>query len=256
MITAKYFTYRGICSKYYGLEIVAFDNDVSVTESNAFSTSLSLLEIPNLKRVFRGSNKLNSPEPITFSIVSEREFDATQRSQIIGWLTGSTEFMPIKFLENDMLYYTYFGTFVNIVTLFVDGHCHGFKLTMQPDSLYARGVPTRATTTTGTHTITIINNSDIFNGYTYPTVSFAGSSITITNTTDDANRSFVFADLPADEFMVVDCETKIMKSSLGGVRLSNFNKNWLRLRPGENTLSITSAGDVSIVCPTYILTGM
>lgn len=258
MITAKYFTYQGICTSYYGLEIAEFENNDNVTETIAYATNPTVLSIPSLKRVLLGSNKLAAPDPITFSLVGEKELSALERSRIIGWLTSSKDFQPIKFLEDDLLYYTYFGVFTNITTLFVNGHCRGFKLTMQPDSLYARGIPTQATTTSGTHTITIINNSSIFNGYTYPTVSFAGSSISIINTTDDPSRAFAFTDLPNNEFMVVDCEMKIMRSSTtaSGSRLSKFNKNWLRLRPGENILTVESQGDVTIVCPTYILTGV
>lgn len=256
MITAKHFTYKGISSEMYGLEIVSFNGDENVVESTTYSSKISLLNVPSSKRVTRGGISTDDPPIIEFSIVSQEEFDANSRSRIIAWLLSDQLFSPIKFIESDLLYYTCYGTFTSVTSLYVNGHCQGFKVTMQCDSWYARGIPTNVIASSGTSTVTIMNNSAIFNDYVYPTVTFAGSSIEIINTTDDATRTFAFTGLSESEIMTVDCETKIMKSLTGGPKLSYFNKNWLRLKPGLNTLSITTTGSVSITCPTYILIGI
>lgn len=257
MITAKHFTYNGVSSQEYGLEIAAFNNDENVTESEVYNANVTTLQVPNNLRVTRGTYERGVPSSFTFSIVRYPEITAAERSVIISWLLSNKYFSPIKFFQDDLTYYTINGIFTAIESIFVNGRCQGFTLTVQPDSFYAKGVPTEVNVTTaGTSVVSIRNNSEIYNEYVYPVVTFTGTSVSITNITDDENRTFAFNGLTATEYMVVDCETKLIIPSSGGSKLSNFNKLWLRLRPGINQLRIITPGTVKVTCPTYMLFGL
>lgn len=255
MFNATYFRYDGTWSGEYGLQIADFD-DNAVTETDVFSPALSLQKAPGALRFIHSGITYDTAPTCEFSALSESELNAAQRREVLSWLTGRKEFKPLLFEGGDNSEFTYYCVFTSIKTIWVNGHCHGFRLTAQFDSAFARGTPTTVTVSSGTNTITIYNKSDIVDDYTYPIVKFTGGFIDIVNTTDDSQRHFTFSDLAPTEVVTVDNEVKHISSSIGGEKLSNFtSKNWLRLRQGSNSLTIVSDGDVTITCPYYAMIG-
>lgn len=255
MFNATYFRYDGRWSGTYGLQIVDFD-DSAVRETDAFSPTLSLQKVPGSLRFFHGGVEYDSAPACEFSVLSEQELTGDIRSVILSWLIGRKQFKPMRFEDGDNDEFTYYCVFTSAKTIWINGRCHGFRLTAQFDSPFARGTATTAIVTAGTHTIQMRNKSDIIDGYTYPIVTFTGGDIDIVNTTDDSQRHFTFEGIGAAETITVDNEIRHISSSLGGVKLGNFtSKNWLRLRPGINNLTVTSAGNVTITCPYYAMIG-
>lgn len=255
MITATQFIYDGVHSGVYGLLIADF-NDSNIGENSAFSPSFSALKVPQIRRFFHGGVSYDAPQTFEFSIISKEIITAGQRSEILSWLIGRNSFKKFQFDHEDWDIFTYYCVFTNASTIYVNGECHGFRLTATFDSPYARGAATSVSTVAGTHTIKINNKSDIKDEYTYPVVEFTGESISIVNKTDDSNRAFVFEGLQSGETVTVDNETKIIKSSMSGEKLSNFkSKKWLRLKPGINELVVVSKGNVKITCPWYATIG-
>lgn len=257
MVNSTYFTYDGVFSGRYGLQIADFTGWIpeSVEENEAFSPSLSILKVPSLIRFYHGGLEYDAAPTCEFSVVSESVIPPELRSAILTWLIGRKSFKPLKFHNDDWEDFVYYCVFTASSTIYVNGECHGFRLTASFDSPFARGTPTVATTTSGTHTITIENKSDIRDGYTYPKVQFTGN-VSIINTTDSATRAFTFTNIGASETLTVDCETKVITSSVGGEKLTNFtSKKWLRLKPGINSLTVTSSGNVTITCPWYVMIG-
>jgi phage-related protein len=63
------------------------------------------------------------------------------------------------------------------------------------------------------------------------------NSIRIINKSDN-NRAFEFTGLQGGETLFVDNQKKIIRSSTGLNRLSNFNKKFFRLHRGVNELQI------------------
>lgn len=256
MFNATYFQYDGQLSGSYGLQIADF-NDSFVQETDALSPALSLQKTPSALRFVHSGIDYEAPPTCEFSVLSQTEIDSTMRRKILSWLVGRKQFKPLRFIGGDNDGYTYYCVFTSAKTIWVGGQCHGFRLTAQLDSQYARGTPTYVEIeTAGTHTVTIHNKSDIVDGYTYPVVEFTGGSVDIVNITDDPNRSFSFSGIDSDETITVDNEVKHISSSTGEIRLGNFtSKKWLRLRPGMNTLRIVSSGKVLITCPHYAVIG-
>lgn len=255
MNNAMYFTYDGKWSGTYGLQIADFDSNV-IKEADAFSPTLSLQKVPGSLRFFHGGVEYDSAPTCEFSVLSEQELTGDMRSVILSWLIGRKQFKPMRFEDGDNDDYIYYCVFTSSKTIWINGRCHGFRLTAQFDSPFARGTATTVTVHAGTHTVQLRNRSDIMDDYTYPIVEFTGGAVDIVNTTDDPQRHFTFADLAPTEVITVDNEVRHISSSIGGEKLSNFtSKNWLRLRSGVNTLEIVATGDVTITCPYYAMIG-
>ena len=255
MFNATYFRYDGQWSGNYGLQIVDFD-DGAVKETDAFSPSLTLQKAPGLVRFFYGGLEYDSAPTCEFSILSQSELTADMRSIILAWLVGRKQFKPLQFENGDNDEFIYYCIFTSAKLIWINGHCHGFRLTAQFDSPFARGMATTLTVEKGTHAVSLCNKSDITDGYTYPIVVFNGGAVDIVNNTDDPNRHFTFSGLSTSETITVDNEAKYISSSKGGEKLSNFtSKKWLRLRQGVNELTIVAKGDVTITCPYYAMIG-
>lgn len=253
MINATYFTYDGVFSGNYGLQIADFDES-AVQEADVVSLTLNLQKTPGALRFYHSEIECETPPVCEFSVICENEIYAAERREIMSWLIGRNGFKDLTFIGGDNDGYVYRCVFTSVRTISVHGRCHGFRLTAQFDSPYARGVATTVTVGAGTHTVTINNKSDIADGYTYPIVSFDGASVDIVNTTDDASRHFTFAGMAGTT--TVDNEIKYISNDAGLMPLSGFtSKKWLRLRKGNNTLTIVSAGSVTITCPHYALIG-
>ena len=255
MFNATSFHYDGKWSADFGLRI-ANVNGNNIVEDDAISVQPSLSKASGSVRFFHGGITYDSPPTCEFSVISEMELVAEIRSSILSWLIGKNGFKQLKFDNGDNSSFTYYCVFTSAKTIYINGRCRGFRLTAQFDSPYARGASTSVTTSAGTHTVTICNKSNVIDGYVYPIVTFSGSSVDIVNNTDDSGRHFLFNGLESSESVTVDNESRIITSTHAGEKLSNFkSKNWLRLRPGNNSLTITSAGSVTITCPYYAMIG-
>lgn len=113
-----------------------------------------------------------------------------------------------------------------------------------------------------TATKTIFNRSAV-NDYTYPVVEikFSGTDgVSIKNKSDN-DRVFSFAaangvTMNNGEVVTVDCQKETISSSENINRLSNCNKNFLRLKRGVNTLECTGAVEyMKISYPDFIRMG-
>ena len=135
---------------------------------------------------------------------------------------------------------------------YIKAGTNGFNLTMTCD---AGGAWSDAKTVTFTPTdggtITVNNRSASYD-YLYPTVEFTldgGTEFSIINTTDSVTREFKFTELADGETITVNGRTGEVMSSLGTIRVNNFNAHFLRLVHGLNTLKCT--GKVSNLKLTY-----
>ena len=256
MFNASFFTYDGVFSGTYGLIIADFDDSVQANTA-AFSPVLNTTKPVSLHRFYHNGIAYEAPPEFQFSILSEAIISDVLRREILSWLVGRNQFKELKVHQPDLEDYTYKCVFTNTEIIYINGHCHGFKVTANFDSHFAYGTPTvKVIPNAGTHTVTIINNSDIVDDYTYPMVKFIGTGVEIINQTDDPNRVFKFEGLASTEEVTVDNEAKFISSNTGDQKLGNFtSKKWLRLRKGINTLQITSNGRVEIICPSYAMIG-
>lgn len=259
---STFFTYDGVRSIVYGLMVADF-NSQNIGEITAYNATLHANKVGAPHRfMYNGLTFDDMPEQ-TISVISEYPISDTTRREILRWLVGRKGFKRLIVHKPDLADYYFNCVFTNANIIYVNGVCHGFRLTARFDSIYARKSPTVLELTGNglSQTVTISNISDIVDDYVYPTVDFTsaatvdGKNIRIINNTDSPTRAFEFTGLSTNERIIVDNEAKIITSSTTNERVSKFNKNWLRMRRGDNSLTVVINGSVTITCPSYILIG-
>lgn len=266
MFDAIYFTYDGLHSSTYGLELVDFDES-SHTDITVLTPVLNTVKPKGLPRFFHNGVTYEEVTQHQYNIISRTPIGEELKREIMRWLVGRDSFKKFEIHQDGFDGYYYQCVFTAINIIYINGMCHGFSVTGNFDSPYQYGSPTSITITgNGTEqTITLLNKSDILDDYTYPIVEFTPTSvigsgtnaidISIVNTTDDDNRAFMFSGLALNDKITIDNEIKIIKSTTKSEKLSKFNKNWLRLKHGQNILVIKIIGTVTITCPNYALIG-
>ncbi len=263
MFSASYFTYDGVYSGEYGLQIASFDSQ-SVETTSVFAPTLTTSKATRAKRFQHNGIKYEQPPTFQFSIISEMPIDELNRRRILAWITGRNQFKVLKIHQQDLDCFTYKCVFTAVDIIFVRGQCHGFQVTATFDSWFCSGKPAilEFAGNGSTVTKTIVNKSDIYDDYVYPSIELVGvqnlgSNIfcTIKNNTDNNARVTQFSGLANSETLFLDGETRVINNSNDLGRLSCFNKNWLRLKKGKNVLEITVNGTIRIICPTYVIIG-
>lgn len=137
--------------------------------------------------------------------------------------------------------------FMNPTKIFGNGGVAGFKATMECDShlLWQDSVekvfPIAHTASGNTSVVSFEVDSDM-NEYIYPKVTItmadAGGDISITNNTDDSTRLTSFKSLTGGiEFMINGNLNYIS----GNNYIKFYDKNFIRLLPGANSISIVGA---------------
>lgn len=274
MFSANYFTYDGVFSGTYGLMLADFNEDV-VTETTAFSPQVNIVRPAKSHRAFlAGVNYPETPSH-TFSMVSQMPIPDTVRREIISWLVGRSDFKKLEIHQSDLEGYYYRCIFSNLDIIYINGLCHGFRVTAMFDSPYQYGTPTIYEADlnysgNGMASVPINCNSDIKDGYIYPIVEFtandtfryAGEDLGIyianRNVGGIGGRPFKFTnDICGKDATTVDNELKMINGgSIDKDRFRAFNKKWLRLAPGRvNYLNVALNGSIKIICPQYVMIG-
>lgn len=249
------FIYDSTPSELFGLYIR--DLDASAINSSMGNSSMEIVE----KKIYRkatpffygatASPRLSFP----FAAYADQEIDAESFSLIQKWLFSSTSYKQFQISQIDMQDVLFYAILNEPKIERVGNLVRGFTCTVECNSPFAYRFP-KATTYTYTvstvdSTETYYNGSDYTGDYLYPNLvitmnNFAGD-ISITNL-DDSNRVSSFVDLQANEVLTINCGLQTISSSSGLRRLSNSNKNFLRLVPGVNRLRIV--GNVASVVMT------
>jgi hypothetical protein len=246
------FVYDDVASQQYDLMIITFDDGSPF--NGVGSTSVNVIN----QRVLRKSKPYylgRTQEPVLeFPITFGRKDIVTglERDTISKWLFGRSTYKKLYIIQDDLSSAYYNCFFNNPSPVYIGGLNYAFECTVICDSPFAYSPLNK---TSGSHTdftglnysTTIYNNSSE-DEYLYPSVSFkmstSGSTISITNQTDD-NREFVMglsgSPLSVEEEITVDNDLQIITTSTGLKRVPTFNKNWLRLLPGANDITISGS---------------
>jgi phage-related protein len=199
--------------------------------------------------------ELGPPLEFSLEFFSANPISSEDRNIIGQWLFGNMAYRKLQIIQYD-LENVYFNVLItNATATYVGNQHYGWRCDIKCDSPFAYEYSNVTTRTGGAG---ILNETFNFNNlsatqdYTYPLLAFTtngiGTSFSITNAMD-TSRIFLFDSISANETITVDNQRQIITSSLGLMRISRFNKNWLRLLPGINAL--TSVGGVTSYTITY-----
>ena len=255
MFYAKTFIFDGIPSEFYDLYIGQFGGDGESTSDGSNDVDLLTEKLFRRPRpLFFGAEQTPVLE-FPLSAYFKKEVSASKYSHVAGWLFGQQEYKVLRVCQNDMQS-TFFNCFFTEPSITRIGNMiQGFETKVVCDAPWGWGEPVDYS-----YSFTDINVSTkvtIYNGsdnafYTYPTSLIIngnafGGQIAIVNETDN-NRQFLYTTLLPYEQLVLNCDLQFISSSLTTYPLVNFNKQWLRLLRGKNTLAIT--GNVSSISMT------
>ena len=245
------FIYDDVPSQRFDLKIINFEDGglfQGVGSSNVEIYTQRVLR--KAKPYYLGRSQQPVLEfPLTFG--TDSEISALDRDLISRWLFGRDGYKKLYILQDD-LNGAYFNCFLtNPTPLYIGNMNFAFQCNVVCDSPFAYSflnITSGSYTGTTSATIEIYNNSSE-EEYLYPEISFKlntlGSSFSLTNTTD-SNRVFGFglssgSPLIPSEEIYVNNDLQIITSSTGLRRVSHFNKNWLRLLPKLNTLTLSAS---------------
>lgn len=244
--------FDGIPSEIYGLYIG------SSGDGGESSNSTSGNVTPSVEKIYRRPKNylygVNQEPVLTFEITlfSYDEITAPRYEEISKWLFGQMNYKKLQICQPDMTN-IYFNCFLIDPQIIRTGNViTGVSFKVECDAPWGWGFPESIGYNYSGYMYndTIeFNNESGNNDYLYPTLDFVvnsfGGSISITNTSD-SNRIFLMTGLSANEAISFDCDHQIITSDTSDYRLGTFNKNWVRLVPGLNTL-IISANVASII---------
>jgi phage-related protein len=251
---ARSFQYDGIPGETFNLLISQLD-DGGVSETDG-SSKMEIIS----QKIYRRQNPYfygaTIADVLRFpaTIMSPENIDAETYQLIQKWMFSNRTHK--KLLMQDDMGSAYFNCiFNNPQTIRVGNLIYGFNAEVECDSAFGWQYPR---TTMYTYSTSVVDSTKIFNNrsddagsYLYPslviTMNNIAGGISITNA-NDANRVFSFTGLSASEVLTMNCGLQTLSSSTGLKRLSNFNKNFLRLVPGINSLRIQ--GNVASIAMT------
>lgn len=241
------FIYDNIPSDSMGLYIGEFGGN-SVKNSPS-STKRELVYEHNEAReenLIFGTKTSSDLLEFDLGVFSYEQLSRQEMERIERWLFYNDKPKKLVICQDDMYQYHY-NAIITGEWISVGNMSQGLQCKVQCDSQY--GYSNRVTMVIPKGTRTVRNAS--ITKMIYPKIEFtctkANGSISIKNVTE--NRTFTMTGLQLNEKITIDKWFQIT-SSTGLLRLSNCNREWLRLLSGMNKLEVQ--GDVANIKLEYI----
>lgn len=252
------FTFNGVTASSKGLMLYNFGS------SGQDDVDLSVGEIVEDRISLRYDSLLYGlvqNEPLEFTLTFGVDTDGLEAgtfltrakvNEIAAWLTGHQTWKTLTIDQEDMANYHY-KCMITGLRLLTDGsYPWAFTCHITCDSPFAYLAPkTFSLTLSGSARTLTIPNTGGYNGFYYPVIKMTNNTaaaFTITNTTD-GGRVFSLSGMPTEtQTITVDCKNQIITSSAGYNLYQYFNNKFLRLLPGNNTLSANGRGSLTITC--------
>jgi len=255
---AEHILYNGISSERFGLRLYNENGGLDDATGTSFSILRSSLR-GGQSFVYMG-REARDPMPMQLSLVSDKPLDSAMQGAIHKWLIGHDGYKELRIVQADMSTLRIGCIFYELNYLQVGNDTVGVSVEGECDSCYFRGNDIHITRSGESGSFQVQNTSDV-NEYIFPEMKISmpsgGGSFSFINETDNSRES-VFDTLSGDEEILLDNFRKIIVSSHGFRRLSNFNKKWIRLLPGKNTFSFAftgGSGKIEMRIPVYRMTG-
>lgn len=258
MFTGASFTFDSVPSELYNLRILNFKSTGMAESPSGSEISLYQKWMLRRQKPYYFGRALNTPLRIEMTIGTGDFISIRESFTIKKWLLGREGYKKLVIEQDDFL-----GNYFNCIVVsatdqFAGNRQIGMTVILECDAPWAWSFPRTLTHTFNdgniqNFNISFYNDSDS-DDYYYPEITFTlnaiGTSFSLTNITDDG-RIFLFSELSANETITVDNDRQIITSDTGLRRLSKFNKNYFRLLPGMNELTVVSG--ISEFTMTYSL---
>ena len=251
MFISYEFTFYGESSLIYGLMLYDIGNKGQSAVS--FGNKGSIVETRTNNRIQPLHFGVNYHEsPLEFKLVfgTDHELDRFNFEDISLWLIGHQDYKWLS-IEQPDLQTVQFKCLITELTPIMHGWLPvAFEATVVCDCPYAYGFPfKRAYEIHGESNILFRNESSV-REYFKPTIKFvpAGTDkLSIVNNSD-GDREFLLEDIPiSSSTITVDNRNGIITEDVSGYNLyKGFNMNFFRLVHGDNHLTVTGDGTLTI----------
>ena len=242
MFKSPYFIWKGESCKDYFIMITTTDNEVVNDFGLPYSKSLTKEEG---KFIYKEEDVDTEEIEMNLTLIDEATNTGVVWTQdtyrrICKWLK-SDEFE--KFISYDDLDSVYYMKVVKIQPCFTHGNPIGWiKVTFKPLDNNAYRICKVDEIVRGTKEITIYNDSE--DDYE--------PLLIITNLGSDDNtisvNDFSITDLKEDETVYVDNYMTTVVNTYGENRLPGCNREWIKLKPGENKLFVSGDCMITVYC--------
>lgn len=201
----------------------------------------------------------NITEPTTFNLIfmhcncDSEYIELDEQYAIMDWLIFENEYKWLQINTEGYENILFRAKFYNpqIKTIGSKVFAMTFTCMLDGGHAYSEEIIKKHNVTPDNNTFTICNNSSFKSMYIYPTVQIVvgenTDTIEIENLSEPNSdrHKFIINNLQEGDHIFVDGENKIMyKEASNDSLLQDFNKQWLRLKQGNNIIKIT--GNVTI----------
>ena len=251
MFNTYEFTFAGESSLQHGLMVydfggtgqdpVAFGNRASIVESRSTN---------RIQPVHLGVNYHESPLEFKLVFGAEKPLDRYEMADISMWLTGHQDYQWLSIDQPDMANMEYRCLVTSLTPLHHGWIPYAFEASIQCDCPYAYSYPFEYKYTISGETNILFRNESTVWEYLKPELSIQPSAgtteIKIVNHSD-GDREFKLSNIPGSSNIYVDNNNGIIQELNYNHNLyGGFNMNFFRLVHGDNELTITGNGVVSI----------
>lgn len=247
------FSFAGESSLMYGLMIYDFGGNGQ--DDVAFGNRASIVEqrISNRIQPLHFGVRYHE-KPLQFKLVfgSERALDRYELEDIGFWLTGHQDYQWLSIDQPDMELYQFKCLITELTPLSHGWLPVAFEATVTCDCPYAYGFMFEKQHQINGETAILFRNESSVREYIKPDISFAPaagtSSISIVNHSDN-DREFLIKNIPTSDgvLLAVDNSNGIIRELTYGYNLyDGFNLNFFRLVHGDNALTVTGNGILTV----------
>lgn len=254
MFNAYEFTFAGESSLMYGLMV--YDLGGRGQDDISFGNTAEIAEtrINNrIQPIHFGVNYHTKPLEFKLIFGAQRALDRYELENISFWLTGHQNYQWLSISQSDMEL-VQFRCLVTQLTPISHGWLPvAFEATVTCDCPYAYGYPFEFQYTISGDTDIVFRNESTVREYLKPVLTYSSLStrgindLSIVNHSDH-DREFLIRDLPASDCSImIDNNNGIIQDLVSRTNLyDGFNLNFFRLIPGDNNLTISGNGVLTI----------
>lgn len=245
------FTFAGGSSYQYGLMLYDFGG--TGQSPVPFGNKGSIIETRTLGRIqplHFGVNYHGSP--LQFKLVFgtlEKSLDRYDMENIAHWLTGYQDYQWLSIDQPDLERVQFRCLITQLTPLYHGWLPYAFEAEVVCDCPYAYGFPFEYQYDISGTTDILFRNDSSVREYIKPTLIYiptSGDTLSIVNH-DDNDREFKLTGIPSSTNVIVDNRNGIIQEAIGKTNLYNgFNLNFFRLVHGDNNLTITGNGTLTI----------
>lgn len=245
------FTFAGGSSYQYGLMLYDFGG--TGQSPVPFGNKGSIIETRTLGRIqplHFGVNYHGSP--LQFKLVFgtlEKSLDRYDMENIAHWLTGYQDYQWLSIDQPDLERVQFRCLITQLTPLYHGWLPYAFEAEVVCDCPYAYGFPFEYQYDISGTTDILFRNDSSVREYIKPTLIYiptSGDTLSIVNH-DDNDREFKLTGIPSSTNVIVDNRNGIIQEAIGKTNLyDGFNLNFFRFVHGDNNLTITGNGTLTI----------